>query len=87
MQIRVVQQFLMRFEDRSLVTIGLLVQFRPKRLELVPGLCNRTFELPLLLACIRTSLNNPNLRPPKLEDLTDSQAGRGSNTMQNIWIV
>jgi hypothetical protein len=87
MQIGVIQEFLVRFEDRSLVRIGLLLQFRSKRLELVLGLRNRTFELPLLLAWIRTFLNNLNLLAPKLEDLTDSQAGRGGNTIQKIWIV
>src|SRR4029453_14961277 len=87
MQIRIVQEFLVRFEDRSLISIGLLLQFRPKRFELVPGLRNRTFELPLLLAWIRTFLNNRHLLAPKLEDLTDSQAGRGGNTIQKIWIV
>src|SRR6187549_2490711 len=87
MQIRVVQEFLVCFEDRSLVSIGLLQQFRSKRLELVLCLRNRSFELPLLLAWIRTVLNNRNLLAPKLEDLTDSQAGRRGNTMQTIWIV
>src|SRR5689334_17527013 len=87
MQIGVVQEFLMCFEDGSLVSIGLLLQFRPKRFELVPGLRNRTFELCLLLAWIRTLLNNRNLLAPKLEDLTDSQAGRGGNAMQKIWSV
>src|SRR6185369_9730660 len=87
MQIQVVQEFLVRFEDRSLVGIGLLQQFRPKRLELVLCLRNRSFELPLLLAWIRTVLNHRNLLAPKLEDLTDSQAGRGGHTMQTIWIV
>jgi len=82
MEIRVVEEFLVRFEDRSLVSIRLLLQFRPERLELVPGLRNCSFELPLLFAWLRTLLNNSNLLAPKLEDLTDSQAGRGGNTMQ-----
>src|SRR5678815_1887610 len=87
MQIRVVKEFLVRCEDRSLVSLGLLLHFRPKCLKLVLALRNRTFELPLLRAGIRTFLNNPNLLAPKLEDLTDSQAGRGGDTIQKIWIA
>src|SRR4030095_5544081 len=87
MQIRIVEEFLVCFEDRSLWSIGLLLELRLKRLELVLGLRNRTFQSPLLLAGIGSVLNNPHLLAPKLEDVTDSQAGRGSDTIQKIRIA
>src|SRR4029450_8018228 len=86
MQIRVVKEFLVCFEDRSLWSIGLVLELRLKRLELVLALRNRTFQSPLLLAGIGSVLNNPHLLAPKLEDLTDSQAERGRHTIQNIRI-
>src|SRR5678816_359164 len=87
MQIRIVEEFLVCFEDRSLWCIGLLLELRLKRLQLVPRLRNRSFQSPLLLAGIGSVLNNPHLLAPKLEDVPNSQAGRGSDTIQNIRIA
>ena len=70
MQLRIVKEFLVCFEDRSLWVVRLLLEFRLKRLELVPGLRNRIFQSPLLLAGIGSVLNNQHLLAPKLEDLS-----------------
>src|SRR4030095_10019254 len=84
MQIRIVEEFLVCFEDRSLWSIGLLLELRLKRLELVLGLRNRTFQSPLLFAGIGSVLHQQHLLAPQLGGGTNSQAGRGSDTIQNI---
>src|SRR6185295_16522819 len=87
MQIRIVEEFLVCFEGRGLWSIGLLLELRLKRLELVPRLRNRTFQSSLLLMWIGSVFNNEHLATPKLEDVTDSQSGRCRDTIQNIRIA
>src|SRR6185369_17864272 len=87
MQIRIVEELRVCFEDRSLWSIGLLLELRLKNFELVLGLLNLAFQSPLLLAGIGSILNNQHLVAPKLKDVTDSQAGRGGDTIQNVRIA
>src|SRR5262245_9117518 len=87
MQIRIVEEFLVGFEDRRFSSIGLLLELRLKCLQFVLGLRNRAFQSPLLLAGIGSILNNQRLLAAKLEDVTNSQAGRGSDSIQDIRIA
>src|SRR5215471_18588907 len=87
MQVRIVEEFLVCFEDRGLRSIGFPLELGLQRLELVLSLRNRTFQLPPLLAGIGSVLNNRHLLAPKLEDVADSQAGGRRHTFQNIRIA